>query len=345
MKFVRSAAENNMCGIELLRKSGAAFFGPLAVKRLLPLLLAFAFFCALLVSQAFVWDIEVTGNESVATGEILSALRDCGVYTGSCWIPYSSDNIRSQAIERIPELLWLTVNISGSRASVIVREKTMKPELVNIREPVDIISKKDAFIMSVRTLFGEALVKPGQAVREGDILISSQVQDINGGYRAVHAMGDISARTYYELSAACRLESGRKSFTGKEKRRWALEIGGKRVNFYRNSSIFDSDCDKIYSEYSIGIDGLFTLPLTIVSERSIYYELTPDSVDVQAARTALEQELFERLRAEIDGGEIISQSCVFSIEDGKLTACLRAECQESIGVFSKHTGLGAGEGN
>ena len=78
---------------------------------------------ALLASSLFIWRIDVTGNETLTTGQILRCLDECGVRPGTYWPALSNDLVRNDMILRLPELRWLTVNVHGSRAEVIVREK------------------------------------------------------------------------------------------------------------------------------------------------------------------------------------------------------------------------------
>ena len=74
-------------------------------------------------ASLFIWRIDVTGNETLTTGQILRCLDECGVRPGTYWPALSNDLVRNDMVLRLPELRWLTVNVHGSRAEVIVREK------------------------------------------------------------------------------------------------------------------------------------------------------------------------------------------------------------------------------
>lgn len=332
LKLLRRLAERSMCTLSGEQEAGALSTGKRLRRRTVPIMLLLALVLLLFWSRAYIWEIEVTGNETVPTGEILDVLEQCGVGIGSFWPAFTSDNIRSEALVKLPDLAWLTVNVYGSRAQVIVRERIEKPEMIDNDEPVDILAKKDGFIINVQALGGEALVKAGQAVTEGQTLISGAVGSAYSGIRTVHAYGDVTARTYYELTAVSPAMEQEKVYTGAEKSRWALVIGGSRVNFYGNSSIPDSDCDKIYSEYKLGIKGLFSLPVSLVKEISRFYETAEAETDAYQVRLMLEQKLHQRLLEEIGGGKIISESYTRSESGGIISVCLRAECEESIGV-------------
>ena len=289
-----------------------------------------AFVLLLLVwSKAFIWEIEVSGNETVPTGEILGALAECGVGVGSFWPAFTSDSIRDEALVRLPELSWLTVNVYGSRAEVIVRERVAKPEMISDGEAVDIVAAKSGFVTKVLALSGSAEVRRGQAVSAGDTLISCRIPWKTD---PVHAYGEIRARTYYELTAVSPVQRAEKRYTGREKNRWSLVIGGKHVNFFRNSSFSDGECDKIYYSYPLAVRGLFSLPVSLEREQCRFYETSEAPDDLLLREQELESELHRRLCQEIGDGEIVSENYSSSEKDGALVVCLRAECEEDIGL-------------
>lgn len=332
IKHVRALADRCMCTVSAPEDAGASRLGRKLAGRLAALALGTCVLAVLFVSRAYIWEISVAGNESVSTGAILDALEQCGVGVGSFWPDFTSDSIRSRALSLLPELSWLTVNVHGSRAEVIVRERIKKPEMIDNDEPFDIVAKKEGFITEVRALAGKALVSRGQAVSRGQTLVSGLMEDLTGGVRTVHSYGEVTARTYYEINAICPAMREKKSYTGEKKTRWALIIGDKRINFYGNSSIYEADCDKIYSEYKMEIEGLFRLPVALAREECIFYGRESVAADARQIGALLEQELHDRLLKETDGGKIIYESFSRSNGGDIISVCLRAECEENIGT-------------
>ena len=280
-------------------------------------------------SKAFIWEIEVSGNETVPTGEILGALAECGVGVGSFWPAFTSDSIRDEALVRLPSLAWLTVNVYGSRAEVIVRERVAKPEMISDGEAVDIVAAKSGFVTQVLALSGSAEVRRGQAVSAGDTLISCRIPWKTD---PVHAYGEIRARTYYELTAVSPVQRSENRYTGRDKNRWSLVAGGRRIKFFGNSSFFDAECDKIYYSYPLAVRGLFSLPVSLEREQCRFYETLQSPDDLLLREQELESELHRRLLQEIGDGEIVSENYSSSEKDGALVVCLRAECEEDIGL-------------
>ena len=117
-------------GLPQLLRRAARYRGLCAALLLLML--------AVSVSSLFVWRIDVTGNEALTTGQILRCLDACGVRPGTYWPGLSNDLVRNDMILRLPQLRWLTVNVRGSCAEVIVREKDPLPDITPDDAPVSI---------------------------------------------------------------------------------------------------------------------------------------------------------------------------------------------------------------
>jgi len=283
------------------------------------------------VSSCFVWDIRVVGNETLSTGEIVRALSDCGAGIGSFWPGFTGDGLRNELLLRLPELRWAAVNYDSSTITVIVRERTEKPEMVDEHQPAHIIAEKSGIVDRVSVLMGKPQVAERQTVLAGEPLISGAVPSTFGDTRIVHALGTVQARTWYEIRASRPLTETKKVYTGRERHRLALTFGTKRVNFYGNSRIYDGNCDKIIKEYPLSVPGVFTLPVTLVRETYRQFTPTPTEQPVEQLQTEMEAELRAYLETLIDGGSVTEASVRFSERDGVLTATLHAECLEEIG--------------
>lgn len=333
MKKAGRCAAEAQCTLEPLSSGGAPSLARKMRRRaLLAAGLLLAFFL-LAWSKLYIWEISVTGSETVSAGAVLDALRECGVGLGTFWPDMTSDNIRSELLVKMPELAWATVNIHGSRAEVIVRERVAKPKIYNANVPADLVAAKSGFVTEVRALNGTALVKVGNAVLAGETLISAEMDSAFSCARYVHAAGTVTAETYYELSAATPLTAAEKVYTGETKTRFALVIGNSRWNFFGNSSISPDACDKITEESTLSLGGVFSFPVSLVRETERYYTLEESQRDLNLAARELEAALHERLvNALGEGGVIESESYSASSSGGLLTVCLRARCAEDISI-------------
>lgn len=329
----RRAADRTLCTLEVLGRKGAPVLGRRLRRR--RVLIACVLLCllALGASQLFVWDITVQGNETVSTGEILRALEECGVGIGAFWPGFDADLLRSRMILKIPELSWLAVNVGSSRARVLVRERTEKPVTIDADAPANVTARVTGIVTRLSVLRGFPLVVPGDAVLAGETLVTGVMESPFGSTRYVYAMAEVQARTWYELTAEAPLVTLKKTAAGGGSSRWALEIGGARINFYLGSGKSAQNCDKIISLYPLSWDGVFTLPVTLVRERAVPYRTEETAADKAALRTKLEAELTDTLLRRLDGkGEIRTASFTAAETGGLLMVTLRAECLEDIAV-------------
>lgn len=338
LRALRRAAEGIGAEISVESTAGAPFF--LArFRRRYALLAGGALCCALLlVNSLFIWDFEVTGNETVPTETILHALSEQGVHRGTFVYSFKSQDICNRVLPEVKDLCWLAVNVRGCRAYVQVRERVRAPERVNESEPTNVIAAKPGLITKVRALDGEKRVLPGTSVQQGQLLIAGVVD--TGGTekpsvttRFLAGKGEVWARTWYDLTVRVPLTYEKKVYTGKEKRSHTLIWGENRLKIgAKGSSICNVDCDKIKNQTQWTLFGLFALPVTWETETLLPYELevTPRS---RADAEAQGKDMLETYLAALLGetGSVTQRRFSTAVEGDTLVVTLSAECEEQIG--------------
>ena len=338
-KKARTLAEKVMCEAKAARRAGVPFFLAKFRRRyafLAGLALAVAAVCVL---SRFILTIEVTGNRAVSTAVILSELNRQGVRVGAYGPSIDEKVVSQEALLRIPALSWMAVNLHGTRAEVIVREKVPKPDIVDRTVPSHVVSAATGIITHMEVLEGQPLFQEGDTVLAGEILISGvidvpepQYADTDLGTRITHAMGNVWARTWRTLEARIPLEAQVKRYTGEEVTRYSLGILDRRLNFYGNSGISLDKYDKITSSHSLTLPGGRVMPLVLRVERYRGYATEPVALDAEAARTLLEERLLERLDGLVgEDGEVLRTDFTVREENGILVVTLLAECREQIG--------------
>ena len=287
-------------------------------------------------SGLFVWDIDVEGNVTVPTHEILAALDECGVKIGSNWTAFNGDMISSGVLYRIPALSYISVTVSGSRAKVQVRERVQVPDMDYDTRFSNIAAAKNAVIKEIRPFRGHPLAAAGDTVAQGQVLVSGKVPGIElwekpVEYRYVSALAEVVGETEYEFTAFLPLAVNEKQYTGREAKNFALIIGEKRLNFYKNTGIYRSSCDTIYYVWKFEVPGLFSLPLSVVCESRMQYELSTMELNIEEREDELKDELLYRLHQELsDEGELISAEFAVREADDGVYVTLKARCLENI---------------
>lgn len=327
---LRRALKNLDCSMTVVRGEGVPFFlGRFRRRQALVLGLTV---CALWVTVGsfFIWDFTVEGNETVTEEEILRALEGYGIGLGTLGLGLDTEDLRNHILLEIPELSWITVNVSGCRATVQVRERVPVPELVSKREPANVVARRAGLVLEVQALDGAACVLPGTSVTEGQLLISGVEDTQTLGARVLTGMGTVEARTWYTLTANLPLTAPVKRYTGEEKTFYSLVIGTRRIKFFANSGMETGSYDKITTRDRLSFFGL-PLPVTLERETCRYYATEMVEQTLSAVEARAEAALTDYLHALVDGyGTVSSTLCSSHRRGDTLTVTLSAECVEQI---------------
>ena len=331
-------AARSQCELARISSRGGALLARRLRRRIALLTAAVVCFALLAAGSLFVWEIDISGCESVTEGEVRRALASAGVAEGSFWPAWDADAVKNHLLLEIPELAWAGVSVSGSRAEVRVRERIERPELASDGAPGSITAASSGIIERMEVYEGAPAVSVGDAVAVGETLVSGEMASAVGDTRYVRARAAVTARTYVELTACAPLKYGR-LLEADTHSRWSLIIGSGRVNFFRGSSQTPPGCGKIIEEYPLAWEGVFRLPVTLVRETVIEYAAEEAEEDPALLEQRLAEALQSRLERRLEGrGEALSVHFTARESGGALYVTLRAECREDIAVYTPAEG-------
>ena len=266
---------------------------------------------ALLVSLALylptrVLFVQVEGNETVAANQILSAARDSGIRFGASRRRVRSERVKNALLDAVPELQWAGVNTRGCTAIISVRERTQEKLPENNNVVASLVADRDGFILSSVVTRGTGLVRPGQAVKKGEVLISGYT-DCGLTIQATCAKGEILAQTRRTLEAVIPAQTLRRGEAIEKIRRVSLRLGKKSIFFWKDSGILDASCDRISKEYRLTLPGGFSLPVSVWVDTYTRYETAPAEEPRQNAASGLRQFAAQYLKKQMIAGEIQHQ--------------------------------------
>ena len=206
----------------------------------------------------------VEGNGEVPARRILEEAEGCGLYFGASRRELRSEQVKNHLLYAIPELRWAGVNTNGCIATITVsvRDDGDAPEE---EMPGDIVAVADGVVTEVFPQSGTALVSPGQAVKEGQMLISGMT-DLGLSTRADRAEGEVYALTRRSVTVRLPEKTVVKRETGAVVKKFSLLIGKKRVNFSNDSGILHGTCVKMRTVNYMTLPGGFSLPVAVVTE-------------------------------------------------------------------------------
>ena len=311
------------CRIRIVDKRGLPFIiyryrnrKMLAVGMVVFVLILYGF-------SSFVWSVEVQGTESISPEKLIKELEALGVKPGAFKPMLDSFTIENQIILNMPGISWASLELRGSRAILRVKESVKPPAIVDKDTPSNIVASKDGIIHDMIVLDGQAVVKEGDTVKEGQLLISGIIDHSDTiGVRYVHSMGQVIARTWYEETLELSLNEPYRQRTGRK-----AEI--KYIGWDRLKVPYSKEAVE-YADYDVEVlkDGFF------ITE--IYYEVEEVywKSNIKKARKKLEELAEEKVKQAVPrGAKIIDKKVKYDmIESDKLIAVIYIEALEDIGM-------------
>lgn len=191
---IRKLRKKSGVKIKIIKKTGISF---LIKKHRARKVLAFgltAAAVACLILNQFVWSIEVIGSEKISDYEIIEAVTKLGLMYGTYSKGFDEKNAGRQAVNLFNgEILWMAINIKGSKATIEVRDYEKENKETAEKSPCNIIADFDGQIVNSEVFSGTEVSGRGSAVKKGELLISGITENTDGSVNYVSADGKISA--------------------------------------------------------------------------------------------------------------------------------------------------------
>lgn len=216
--------------IHILRRRGIPFKTVRYKKRLGLLIGVISFFLILEFLSSFIWNIEITGNNIVKDTEILKICEELGVNPGTKTKDIDTLKTAQKLLIKHNKLAWASLNIEGSLLTVNVSEiKNEKDK--NAQNPSNIVATADGKIERIDVTSGNVLVKIGDTVQKGDILVSGIIESLSSTC-FVNSKGSVEALVEREFKVTGSYEEEQSYKTGKVKTRNVLEVFSVKIPLY-----------------------------------------------------------------------------------------------------------------
>ena len=274
IRFIEKIAERKGERLNVIGRSG--LFWPIMGLRNRPVLvlgMAFLFALAIFVPGRVLF-VRVEGNAAVPGEMILEAAQDAGIRFGASRRAVRSEKVKNRLLGAMPQLQWAGVNTYGCTAVITVRERAQEQETKEEYPFSSIVASCDGVITSCTVTRGSGLCAVGQAVQKGQVLISGYV-DCGQSITVTRSQGEIFALTRHELTVVTPSETMVREELRGQRTYYGFRIGKKRINFVKGSGISDGTCVKMYQEYQLTLPGGHRLPISLVKETVLTYDLKP----------------------------------------------------------------------
>lgn len=282
------------------------------------------FIIGLYMLSSFVWIVEVQGNERISQEEILSACEDMGLKPGALKFRLNMDKITDRLAESFVDISWVSVSIQGTNATVKLVETIPQPEIVDQETPSNMIAAEDGVILNLAIEAGTPLVKIGDVVEKGDMLVSGEIilkdVDTEVGKAYVRARGAVYAKLWHTLKEELPLEYMERQFTGEVKQDHSIAIKDSVINFVKPKMQEGLYEQKVVYQKNLAI-GDFQLPFSVEKEEYKEYIEVKRTRTVEEAKEELKS-LLEKKATELaqENREILDISIAYEAFDERVVA-------------------------
>lgn len=272
----------------------------------------------------FVWEINISGNKAVSSEEIMATLANSGLKTGTLRTAHDARKIEWNIMNDNKEIAWATVNIQGCCVNVVVSETRQEAEMkYDDDKPVNIIAAKYGVIRKMDVFDGQGVVKVGDAVMKGDLLVSATFEDRHGKLTLKHSRARVMAETDYEITVEFPLEQVIETTGGVKKSVKGIEIMGLSIPLGSSRGCEELPAEKEEKElYFLWI----RLPVKEICTK--YYAVKRNTITYTAeqAKGGAFQLLEQKEAEEMSNMEIISRKTEEKIANGKYIIRASYDC-------------------
>lgn len=238
-----------------------------------------------------IWIIDVQGCVEIPEQTMFEYLEQCGLKRGVNRKEIDVEKLKKELLLLEGRLSWITVNIDGTMANVVVGERVKAPDIIDPKDRyANVIASQDGIIRRIELYDGQPLLKVGDTVAKGEVIISGVTDDQYDNTMLKYARGKVIAEVYIENNITVPLKETVIKESEKPVNEREIFILGKKLTFFQES----------VAEKTIRVESdeweLF-YPLLLVRENSCFLP-----VEEEIMRTPFEakEECMKRLKFLMD---------------------------------------------
>jgi len=335
-KKIHRIARNTKCNVKINSKKGLPIFLHKYRKRKLILLFLIPIVLLILISSTYIWNVEILGAENINIQDLLVQLNEEGVGIGKRKSSINSEKVINNIRLKRTDIAWLSLDMKGTNVIVTIVEAEEKPEIIDKEEYCNIVAKQRGVITKITADTGTPVVKIGDIVEKGEVLIGGYMEGKYTDTRFVHAKGEVKANVWYTKNVISGFTREISKETGLKQNKYSININNFKINLYKTLPNFEN-YDTINETKKIEIFPNFYLPLEIT--KTTYIEKT--KAQITYGEQELKELLIEELEAQfkedgIDGLNVKNKVVnVFYKENNQIELEMTYEIEMSIGAEEK----------
>lgn len=258
-------------------------------------------------SAHVLWDVRLECNGEFDENAVYASLEKLGVHAGKRIATLDVYNAEHMFLIQNPRFSDVAINIQGTVAAVKLRLRTEAPRQEEKSGVYNVVAAEAGVIRSVTATRGVPVVKRGDTVAEGDVLISGIMQGAYGEYYLHHAYGSVTATVFRKCRIVIPLCTAEKRYTGNSVTKKAYIVVGKRFDLFYDELAPYELCEAESTKSKLTLCGV---RLPVVSESVTYkeYTLTERVLSIDEAHSEATAAFAAYIERELDGEVVNTQT-------------------------------------
>lgn len=303
---------------KILKRKGLRFFTNKYKKRI-GLFTGFILMIFLLFFlSGYIWQIDITGNERLSDNLILETLNECGFSKGKSKSKLNISEIENTMMMKLVDLSRISINLDGSYANIIVKERQMPPASEDKSKPSNLVASMDGIITKMEIVKGKPMALVGSGVSKGQLLVSGLYNDKKDNIILEHSSGRVTALV--EISKTFSLSYNSKKVIGlKQKHYYSIDFFEKIIDISFAKEPNSNEWVKTENKTRLSILGL-NFPLYLI-DKKYEKEIFEDSIlSSEQAKKRVMDEIKHFEAKEFSDGNIVKKHITWKSDDKKCIA-------------------------
>jgi similar to stage IV sporulation protein len=334
---MREIVRRTDCTIEIKEKRGLPFMWKNLKRHKLFAASVLILIVTIYIMCSYIWMIEVVGTKNIDPKTVLEIVNNEGLKEGVRKSQLDKHSIENRVLIKMSTLSWVGIQIRGTKATIEVVEKREEPELISKQDSCDIVASKSGIINKILVLNGDGVVKDGDTVKKGQVLVTGTIIRENTETRLVHSLAQITARTWYEDAEEMELQQIEYKETGREATHYMLKVLNKEIGLKK--SVPYSEYNETREEKNIISFGDYIFPVKLISNKFQELVKVPKTLTIEQAKKRCEERLDERLKLQLsENAVVLDKKIVYYEEKKSVKAKITVEILEEIGMKKRIDG-------
>lgn len=271
-KKISQVARKTNCKVRILRKRGIPFLLNRYKKRKIFVLFLILIVLSIFVSSKYVWSVKISVKDDLKLENIEEDIEALGITKGVKKDKIDTDKVINELRLKRDDIAWVGIDIEGTNVKVNIVKADKAPNIIDNSDYCNIVASKAGIIKKIIAQNGTAIVKVGDQVQKGDILIAGYMEGKYTDTRYVHSLGEVEAIVSYQKSKEIKF------FNQEENRNYtlgeAIEIGKNELTLdtkkeFGEKEIFDTRIDTEEHEDGVIVKIIYDVLESIGEEQKI----------------------------------------------------------------------------